>query len=122
MGFRIFADHCVPMMAVHLMRAEGHDVLLLRDYLPTDAQDEQVLEESLRQQAIALSVDGHFSDLTRYNPSDYAGIIALQLHDHPEVLPGIMRRLCAFLADHPDTAFYHGRLILVEPHRIRIRP
>lgn len=121
MALRFFADHCVPMLAVHLLRSDGHAVLLLRDYLPKDASDQNVLDESLRQNAIALSVNGHFSDLTRFDPAAYGGIIAIQLHDHPEVLPALMRRLCSFLAEHPDPAYFHGRLILVEPHRIRIR-
>lgn len=121
MGLRLFADHCVPMLAVHMLRHDGHEVLLLRDHMAKDAPDEAVLAESLRRQAIALSVNGHFSDLTRFDPANYAGIIAMQLNNHPEVLPVLMRRLCSFLAEHPDPAFYHGRLFLVEPHRIRIR-
>lgn len=121
MALRFFADHCVPMLAVHLLRNEEHEVLVLRDYLPKDASDGRVLDESLHQNAIALSVNGHFSDLTRFDPAAYHGIIAIQLHDHPEVLPALMRRLCSFLAEHPDQAYYRGRLFLVEPHRIRIR-
>ena len=41
--------------------------------------------------------------------------------NHPETIPSLMERLAVFLAANPDQTFYHRKLIIVEPHRIRIR-
>ena len=71
--------------------------------------------------AILLSLNGDFFDIVTYPPGDYLGIVAVQLHNHPEVIPPLMTRLQAFIAINPEREFYRGKLFLVEPHRIRIR-
>jgi hypothetical protein len=38
-----------------------------------------------------------------------------------EIIPQLMERLLAFLDTHPAQEFYHGKLLLVEVHRVRIR-
>ena len=60
-------------------------------------------------------------DITTYPPARYKGIIALQVKNHPEVIPAILRRLIAYLSVHAEMASYEGQLFLVEAHRIRIR-
>jgi hypothetical protein len=80
MSLRFFSDECVPMEVVHRLRAEGHEVVILRK-----------------------------------------GIMAFQLHNHPESLPALLDRLVRYLNDHPNADQYRGRLFLIEPHRIRIR-
>jgi len=40
---------------------------------------------------------------------------------NPETIPYLMAGLLRYLADHPDQLFYRGKLLLVEPHRIRVR-
>jgi hypothetical protein len=46
---------------------------------------------------------------------------AIQLHDHPETIPALMAGFGRFIAEHPDPNDYRGKLLIVEPHRIRIR-
>ena len=60
-------------------------------------------------------------DIVTYPPLNYRGIIALQVRNHPEVIPAIMQRLLDYLAAHPDMSSYEGQLLLVEAHRIRVR-
>ena len=62
-----------------------------------------------------------FSDIVTYPPAHYRGIVAVQLHNHPEIIPQLMTRLVAFFQTHPDPAEYAGKLFIVEVHRIRIR-
>ncbi len=71
--------------------------------------------------AILLSLNGDFGDITAYPPSEYKGIIALQIRNRPEVFPSLIRRLMNYLTAHPEMPSYEGRLFLVETHRIRIR-
>ncbi|OQB83969.1 MAG: hypothetical protein BWX88_02992 [Planctomycetes bacterium ADurb.Bin126] len=43
MSLRLFADHCVPNAVCHALREAGHEVLLLRENMPSDSEDAQVL-------------------------------------------------------------------------------
>jgi hypothetical protein len=99
----------------------GADVRLLRDYLPTRAPDQEVIDKAQELSCILVSLNGDFADIVTYPPTDYGGILALQLHDHPETISALMTGLGAFLVEHDDPEYYRRKLFLVEPHRIRIR-
>ena len=121
MSLRIFCDHCVPTEVLRRLRLEGHATTALRDVLHPRSLDPVVIAKAQDLDCILLSLNGDFSDIVSYPPAKYKGIIALQLHNHPEILPQILDRLTAYLASHPDPADYEHRLFLVEAHRIRIR-
>lgn len=121
MALRIFADQCVSNFVVVELKRSGYDVLLLRDYLRVNAPDQEVIAKAQELEAVLISLDGDFSDIVTYPPEQYLGIIALQIRSHPEVLPQMMMRLLGYLGVHPDREHYHGKLFLVEAHRIRIR-
>jgi hypothetical protein len=56
-----------------------------------------------------------------YPPANCRGIVAIQLHNRPEIIPQLMGRLIPFLGGHLEQQFYHGKLLIVEVHRVRIR-
>lgn len=118
---RFFADHCVPRSVTVALEEEEHEVVRLRDELPTDASDPVVIETAQRLDALLLSLNGDFANIVRYPPSEFGGIIALQVHNRPEVIPRITNRLKDHLAAHPDRGYYEGKLFLVEAHRTRVR-
>jgi hypothetical protein len=70
---------------------------------------------------ILLSLNGDFADIVTYPPASYRGIIAIQLHNHPEIIPQLMTRLVTYLEQNPHAAHYAGKLFIIELHRIRIR-
>lgn len=121
MGLRFFADHCVPTSVIQALRDAGHDVLILREYIPSDSDDAVVIAKAQEIDAVLVLLNGDFADITTYPPWQYKGIIALQVRNHPEVIPSLMRRLKGYLATHLERSTYEGRLFLVEAHRIRIR-
>lgn len=121
MNLRFFIDHCVPTSVVQVLRDAGHDVLILREHIRPDSDDVAVVTKAEELGAILISLNGDFADITMYPPSRYRGIIALQVRNHPEVIPSLTRRLVNYLAAHPEMHSYQGRLLVVEPHRIRIR-
>ena len=121
MSLHFFSDQCVPAEIVRTLIQHGHRVTLLRDTLPVQAADSAVIAKAQELEALLLSLNGDFSDIVAYPPSAFGGIISIQLHNHPEVIPPLMTRLLAFIAINPEREFYRGKLFLVEPHRIRIR-
>ena len=121
MSLRVLSDQCVPAQITEQLRKEGHQVTILRDVLPVRSPDVMVIEKAQALDAILLSLNGDFSDIVTYPPGNYRGIVAIQLNHHPEIIPRLMEQLCAFFATHGDQPFYHGKLLLVEVHRIRIR-
>ncbi len=121
MSLRFFADQCVSNRTLQALREAGGDALRLRDFIPPDSPDRIVISKAQQLDCILVSLDGDFADIVTYPPASYEGIIAIQLHDHPEIEPHLLARLCGYLAAHPDPAHYKGKLIIVEVHRIRIR-
>jgi predicted nuclease of predicted toxin-antitoxin system len=118
---RFFADHCVPESVAEALESKGHEVLRLRNQMATDAPDPDVIEKAQMFDAVLLSLNGDFSDIVRYPPSKYGGIISMQVRNRPEVLAQIMDRLTRYLRDQSDREHYRGKLLLVEAHRIRVR-
>jgi predicted nuclease of predicted toxin-antitoxin system len=121
MPLRFFADHCVPNAVIHTLRAAGHEVRILKEHIPRDSDDPIVIAKAQELEAILVSLNGDFADIVAYPPSIYKGIIALQVKDHPEVIPALLQRLMTYLSAHPEMSDYEGQLLVVEAHRIRIR-
>ena len=121
MTLRFFADHCVSNSITETLRDANHEVLRLKDYIPTNSPDSVVILKAQELDAILVSLNGDFADIVTYPPEKYRGIIALQIRNHPEIIPQIMDKLNDFLSSHSDAEYYAGKLLLVEAHRIRIR-
>jgi hypothetical protein len=103
------------------LQVHGHEVLFLRDYLPIRSPDHAVIAKAQELHSILLSLNGDFADIVNYPPARYGGVVAIQLHNHPEIIPDLMKSLLGFLASQPDPEFFRGKLLIVEVHRIRIR-
>lgn len=121
MSLHFFSDHCVPSEITGTLQQHRHRVTLLREVLPIRSPDSAVIAKAQALGAILLSLNGDFSDIVAYPPAAFGGIIALQLHNHPEVIPPLMKRWLDFCSSNSEPEFYRGKLFLVEPHRIRIR-
>lgn len=120
-SLRFFADHCVSNAIMPTLWAIGAEVLRLRKHLPPDAPDEMVIATAQQLGAILVSLNGDFAHIVTYPPSRYRGMIALQVHNHPESIPQLMDRLTNDIISHPTMEEYAGKLFVVEVHRIRIR-
>jgi hypothetical protein len=121
MPLTFFADHCVPTSVIHRLQEDEHRVYRLRDHLPVASPDEVVIAHAQPMNALLISLNGDFSDIVRYPPAHYQGIIALQVKNHPEIIPPMMSLLRNYLSQHSDVSHYHGKLYLVGVNRIRIR-
>jgi predicted nuclease of predicted toxin-antitoxin system len=120
-ALRFFADHCVSNYVINALRAAGHEVLRLKEFLPAESPDLTVIAKAQERGAILLSLNGDFADIVSYPPADFGGIVALQIRDHPEITAAVVDRLLLHLAAHPHQQDYRGKLLLVEAHRLRVR-
>lgn len=121
MSLRFFADHCVSNYVMKYLSSFGHTVFRLKDHIPSDSPDPVVLAKAQELDSILISLNGDFSDIVTYPPLNYRGIVALQIRNHPEMIPQIISKLQEYLSTYPQMAHYQGKLLLVEVHRIRIR-
>jgi len=121
MNLQFFADHCISRSIIQSLKEEGYDVFLLKDHIPVDSPDEVVISKAQELDSVLISLNGDFSDIVRYPPAKYKGIISLQVRNHPEVIPSLLTVLKRYLSKHPDMEYYSGKLFLVEAHRIRVR-
>ena len=121
MALRFLADHCVSNSTVQTLQEAQHEVFRLRDVLPVDSSDAIVLAKAQEIDAVLISLDGDFADIINYPPKDFKGIIALQMRNHPEILPRLLSRLKAYLESQPAMEHYRGKLIVVEVDRVRVR-
>jgi predicted nuclease of predicted toxin-antitoxin system len=121
MSLRFLCDQCVPHAIVRALRASGHEVNTLRQVLDPRSPDALVIAKAQELTSILLSLNGDFSDIVTYPPANFGGIVAIQLHNHPEIIEQLIAHLLKYLDAHPDPQEYSGRLLIVEIHRIRIR-
>lgn len=121
MGLRFLADHCISNFIVQTLRESKHEVVRLKDLLPVESSDAEVIAKAQDVNAILLSLNGDFGDIVNYPPKNYKGIVALQMRNHPELLPRILARLTAYLKAQPAMEHYRGKLLVVEVGRIRVR-
>ena len=118
---KLLLDHCVPNRVAVLLATAGHELVRLRECLPTDASDPVVIGKAADLDAVLVSLNGDFADITTYAPADHRGIVALQVRNRPETVAPIMERLIAYFGQRPERRDMDGKLLLVEAHRIRIR-
>ena len=83
MSVRFFADHCVPAEMTDSLAQHGHQVVLLRDAMPPRSPDSLVIQKAQQLECVLLSLNGDFSDIVTYAPSDYGGIVAINCTTTP---------------------------------------
>ena len=70
MPLRFFADHCVPNSVGAALGGAGHGVHRLRDHLPTDSPDSDVIAMAQELEAILVTLNGDFLARARPQPNE----------------------------------------------------
>ena len=66
MNIRFFADHCVSNYVIQELHNAGHEVLRLKNHIPTDSPDSVVISKAQELDAILISLNGDFADIVTY--------------------------------------------------------
>lgn len=70
------------IIIIRELQNTGHEVLLLKDYIPPDSSDSAVISKSQELDSILVSLNGDFADIVTYPPLRYKGILSLQVMPH----------------------------------------
>lgn len=98
-----------------------YEVTRLREHLPVESPDAEVIAKTQQLDALILSLNGDFVDIVTHPPANYQGLIALHVRNHPKAVPHLMQRLRNYFSSHPDKEYYRYKSLVVEVHRIRVR-
>ncbi|HRK31583.1 MAG TPA: DUF5615 family PIN-like protein [Tepidisphaeraceae bacterium] len=121
MSLKLVSNQCIPAQITNDLKRHGHVVTLSRDELPASAPDGDVIGKAPHLGAILISLNGNFADIVAYPPAAHTGVLAIQLHNHPETIPQLLVRLHALLVAHLEQQHYCRKLFIVENHRVRVR-
>ena len=114
---RWLCNENVPRLLVEALKAEGQDVLWIRDHAPGIA-DITVLEIGARERRLCLTFDKDFGELAaRTDLPDECGVLLLRVAPQPST--AWAGRIAASICSRDDWA---GHFSVLEPGRVRMRP
>jgi predicted nuclease of predicted toxin-antitoxin system len=114
-------DASLPGAAAALIQAHGHAATDVRDIGLGAATDDQIAAHAQANGMAIISGDRDFGDLTRYPPADYNGLVIIE-PPRKATRTIILRLIEQFLNSADVVAALSGRLVVVAPGRIRVRP
>ena len=115
---RLKLDENMPLDAVSLLAAAGHDVHSVHDEALAGATDHLVFEACRRELRLLITLDLDFSDVRAYPPGSHPGIVVLRpgSPDRDRIV-SLLRRVEPMLAREE----LWGCLAIVEDERVRVR-
>lgn len=119
MRFRV--DASLPGAVAPTLMALGHDALDVRAIGLAAAADRQIAELAKAQNRCILTRDFDFADIREYPPADYFGVVVFAAPEGASrsIVMAMVERA---MSDEELLAILTGRLVVVEPARVRIRP
>ena len=118
---QFLVDASLPRSTAPVIRARGHDAIDVRDIGLGGAPDDDIALYAQSQQLALVSRDFDFADVRNYPPDQYSGLVVIDLPSHATA-PTIVNLLDVFLQQRDVLTNLPGRLAIVEPGRIRLRP
>lgn len=114
---RILADENIPRAAVFKLRADGHDVLWVRERL-SGISDSEVIELAAAERRIILTFDKDFGELAVTQPElRPPGVVLFRISLGPP--SAVAAAISATLASRDD---WSGHIAVIDDTRIRMRP
>ena len=114
-------DSDLPRSLAGVISSLGHEALDVRGLGLGSAPDERIAAEARQRGACLVTGDFGFADIRNYPPADYAGITVLEIPGDAGT-EGILSLARSWLAQPDLLKLLPGRLAIVAPGRIRLRP
>jgi hypothetical protein len=117
---RFLIDEDLPRSTADIFRKYGHEALDVRDIGLRGAKDLQIAAYAKKESLCLITGDYDFSDIRNYPPNQYRGLIILGI-PKDSTASFILTLIEGFLSHTKLISELTGKLIIVEPGRIRIR-
>lgn len=117
---KFLIDEDLPRSTGELIRRYGHEAIDVRDIGLRGAKDSEIASYAQSKGLCLLTGDFDFSDIRNYPPAQYAGLIVLSIPGDATAI-FITKLLEGFIKQDKLVSELPGKLVIVEPGRIRIR-
>ncbi len=117
---RFLVDEDLPRSVSLLLRQYGHDAVDVRDIGLRGASDVDIAAYAEKNRLCLLTGDMGFADIRNYQPEKYRGIVVVRppANATSSVISLLLR---GFLIQSGIVNNLDGKLVVVEPGRVRIR-
>ena len=114
MSLKLLCDENIPHAIFSLLKQRGFDVACVTPGI----SDDEVAAIAQKERRILITFDSDFSNILAYPPSNYFGIVRINIHPpFPKIIHSALQRM--FDAFEEDKDFYK-KLIIVEASTLRI--
>jgi predicted nuclease of predicted toxin-antitoxin system len=103
---------------VHVFLQAGEDADNVLQEELSGASDQTIYDVCIREDRCLLTLDIDFADVVRFPPHRTAGIVVLRLPRNPSL--SLIESLVRDLVRFQQSQSIRGRLLIVEPGRVRI--
>jgi predicted nuclease of predicted toxin-antitoxin system len=118
---RFLVDADMPRRVARDLLALGHDAVDVRDIGLGSARDHDIAVHARANGRCLVTGDFDFADIRNYPPNEYVGILVVS--PLPNATAAVIAHMVrTFVADHELLGRLPGRLAIVEPGRVRLRP
>ncbi len=118
---RFLIDASLPRSTAPSVKGLGDDAVDVRDLGMGGAPDADIAAYAQRQQLCLFTRDYDLADIRNYPPDQYFGLVVFEL-PATATAPVILNLVESFLRQRNVLALLPGRLAIVEPGRVRLRP
>ncbi len=110
--YRLYLDQMFQLDVAQSLREEGYDVVRASETGLARADDHQILQKTISEDRILITLDEHFGDWVILPLSCHPGVIRLKVH--PATSENVIKILLPFLRLHRPEQFINHLLILSE--------
>lgn len=118
---RFLIDASMPRRTAELIRSRGHDATDVRDIGMGSAPDDAIAKHAKTHQLCLITRDNDFGNVLDYPPQDYAGLVVIQAPKRAG-RSIVLAMVDALMQQAPLMERLPGRLAIVGPGRVRLRP
>ena len=111
---KIYLDQMLPVEVAHELRNKGHNVLRASEVGQARADDEQILQKTISENRILVTLDEHFGDWVILPLKKHPGVIRLKVN--PTTGNNIIKILIPFLNFYSSEQL-RDNLIILAPNR-----
>src|SRR5258708_38671128 len=118
---RFLIDANMPRSTVELLKRHDHEAVDVRDIEMAGASDGDIAAYAQQNRLALVTRDFDFADIRNYPHAQYAGLLVLELPDDA-VATFVLRVMESFVSQKELVEALSGRLAILEPARVRLRP